>query len=349
MDDERSTVPLTPAGEALRRGLFTRRTDDEFEGVVRRIVLRGARSGRQALAVRIAHRAVSGDCRIRAPGRLGRRGDRRDARRPVDDTDPSVGRGARARVDATHAGQRTGHLRRLRRSCPDRLPGRNRRRRRHQRRRSTPGDPGSHRARAARPRHRGCGGGSRWIRDRPPGGQQRPAGRRHRGRARPSPGDDRHLPAAPRGRPRQRRAAVVRDQPRRNRAVGGGDDLRGRVPTSGRRCARARPPGSASRQRWRSSLPSRPRFRCTPASAVIDSQANRTVDGAIADWDPLVRVVTLDVDDHGGDVTVDLVVSSPSDPVSVWQLARLLRERLGKPVQVELRVQLEQVDRAIAS
>ncbi|HEY5874374.1 MAG TPA: hypothetical protein VIT64_03695, partial [Ilumatobacteraceae bacterium] len=66
-------------------------------------------------------------------------------------------------------------------------------------------------------------------------------------------------------------------------------------------------------------------------------------------WDPLVRVVTLDVDDHGGRVTVDLVVSSPSDPVSVWELARLLRERLGKPVQVELRVQLEQVDRAIAS
>ena len=84
-------------------------------------------------------------------------------------------------------------------------------------------------------------------------------------------------------------------------------------------------------------------------SAVVDSQANRTVDDAIADWDPLVRVVTLDVDDVGGRVTVDLVVSSPSDPVSVWELARLLRERLGKPVQVELRVQLEQVDRAIAS
>ena len=30
MDEERSTVPLTPAGEALRRGLFPRRTDDEF-------------------------------------------------------------------------------------------------------------------------------------------------------------------------------------------------------------------------------------------------------------------------------------------------------------------------------
>lgn len=83
-------------------------------------------------------------------------------------------------------------------------------------------------------------------------------------------------------------------------------------------------------------------------SAIVDSQANRTVTDAIPDWDPLVRVVSLTVDDRDDTVDVDLVVTSPSDPVSVWQLARLLRERLGKPVQVQLRVQLEQVDRAIA-
>jgi hypothetical protein len=35
--------------------------------------------------------------------------------------------------------------------------------------------------------------------------------------------------------------------------------------------------------------------------------------------------------------------------VSVWELARLLRDRLGKPVDVQLRVQLEAVDRAIAT
>jgi hypothetical protein len=35
--------------------------------------------------------------------------------------------------------------------------------------------------------------------------------------------------------------------------------------------------------------------------------------------------------------------------VSVWELARLLREQLGKPVDVELRVAIEQVDRAVAT
>ncbi len=82
--------------------------------------------------------------------------------------------------------------------------------------------------------------------------------------------------------------------------------------------------------------------------AIVDSQANRTVTDAIPDWDPLVRIVSLTVDDRDDTIDVELVVTSPSDPVSVWELARLLRERLGKPVQVQLRVQLEQVDRAIA-
>ena len=79
-----------------------------------------------------------------------------------------------------------------------------------------------------------------------------------------------------------------------------------------------------------------------------DSEANQIVDHAIPDWDPLVRVVSLSVDDVGDTVDIHLVVTSPSDPVSVWELARLLRQRLGKPVQVELRVQPEQVDRAVA-
>jgi uncharacterized hydrophobic protein (TIGR00271 family) len=83
--------------------------------------------------------------------------------------------------------------------------------------------------------------------------------------------------------------------------------------------------------------------------AVEDSRAGRIVDDAIPEWDPLVRVVSLLVDDHDGTVSVDLVVTSPSTPVSVWELAQLLRERLDKPVTVQLRVQLETVDRAIAT
>jgi uncharacterized hydrophobic protein (TIGR00271 family) len=83
-------------------------------------------------------------------------------------------------------------------------------------------------------------------------------------------------------------------------------------------------------------------------SVTADSQANRVVDDTVPDWDPLVRVVSLTVDDVGDTVDIDLVVTSPSDPVSVWELARLLRDRLGKPVEIELRVQPEAVDRAVA-
>ncbi len=81
---------------------------------------------------------------------------------------------------------------------------------------------------------------------------------------------------------------------------------------------------------------------------LADSIAARTVDDAIPAWDPLVRVTSLQVDDRGRDVEVQLVVTSPSDPVSVWELARLLRERLGKPVTVDLRVVVEELDRAVA-
>lgn len=81
---------------------------------------------------------------------------------------------------------------------------------------------------------------------------------------------------------------------------------------------------------------------------LADSVATRTVDDVIPAWDPVVRVTSLRVDDRGGNVKVELAVSSPSDPVSVWELARLLRDRLGKLVTVELRVVLEEVDRAVA-
>jgi uncharacterized hydrophobic protein (TIGR00271 family) len=83
-------------------------------------------------------------------------------------------------------------------------------------------------------------------------------------------------------------------------------------------------------------------------SAIDDSNANQIVDDAIPDWDREVRVVSLDVDDVGDVVKIDLVVTSPSDEVSVWELTRLLRERLGQPVAVELRVQPETVDHAVA-
>ena len=85
------------------------------------------------------------------------------------------------------------------------------------------------------------------------------------------------------------------------------------------------------------------------AQSFADARATRIVTDTIPEWDPLARIVSLSVDDRSDDVDVVLVVTSSRDPVSVWELARLLRERLGKPVNVELRVQLEAVDRAIAT
>lgn len=82
---------------------------------------------------------------------------------------------------------------------------------------------------------------------------------------------------------------------------------------------------------------------------LADARAARTVEREIAEWDPLARVIELSVDDLGDHVEVELVVSSPRDPVGVWELARSLREELGKPVGIELRVQPEEVDRAVAT
>jgi uncharacterized hydrophobic protein (TIGR00271 family) len=81
---------------------------------------------------------------------------------------------------------------------------------------------------------------------------------------------------------------------------------------------------------------------------LADSFATRAVERSIPAWDPLVRVIELTVDDRSDDVVVELVVSSPRAPLSVWDLARRLRDELGKPVRIELRVQPESVDRAIA-
>ena len=83
--------------------------------------------------------------------------------------------------------------------------------------------------------------------------------------------------------------------------------------------------------------------------ALQDSQAARTVNSAVAEWDPLVRVVSLEVQDHPDRVSVTLVVTSTRETLSVWSLAGLLRTRLGKPVEIELHVQLEAVNRAVAS
>ena len=45
--------------------------------------------------------------------------------------------------------------------------------------------------------------------------------------------------------------------------------------------------------------------------AIADTRANQTVNDQIAEWDPLVRVVSLAVDDVGPSVEVELVVTSP--------------------------------------
>ena len=84
-------------------------------------------------------------------------------------------------------------------------------------------------------------------------------------------------------------------------------------------------------------------------SVARDAQATRTVTRAIADWDPDVDIVSVEVDQTEHVVVVDLVVATTRDPLNISELADELRERLGKPVELDIHIQLEKRERAIAT
>lgn len=71
-------------------------------------------------------------------------------------------------------------------------------------------------------------------------------------------------------------------------------------------------------------------------SVIREASLNRSVAGAVVEWDDSVRVVELDAQIHGERADVDLLVSGPNDPRPAWRLAEGIERRFGGPVDLRL-------------
>lgn len=72
-------------------------------------------------------------------------------------------------------------------------------------------------------------------------------------------------------------------------------------------------------------------------STIRDSDLRRAVTESVEKWDDAVRVIEIRADLAGGTAHVELTLSGPNDPRPAWQLAELVRESFGTPVDLELR------------
>jgi uncharacterized hydrophobic protein (TIGR00271 family) len=72
-------------------------------------------------------------------------------------------------------------------------------------------------------------------------------------------------------------------------------------------------------------------------ATIRDSSLRRAVTGSVRTWDASVRVIELRADLADGTAQVELIVSGPNDPRPAWQLAELVRDSFGTPVDLELR------------
>ncbi len=70
-----------------------------------------------------------------------------------------------------------------------------------------------------------------------------------------------------------------------------------------------------------------------------DSRLNLVVSQAVKDWDQSAQVVSLTAQIRAGVAHVDMVVTGPNDPVETWTLAEVIRDRVGRPVEMDLRYQ----------
>lgn len=84
-------------------------------------------------------------------------------------------------------------------------------------------------------------------------------------------------------------------------------------------------------------------------NVIRDNRFAQEVAVAVEDWDPSVRVVTLDATTDGQRATVTIDVTGPRRPEPAWRLAELLSSRRGERVEVNLTFTLEQEDRAVSS
>ncbi|MFT6290229.1 MAG: putative hydrophobic protein (TIGR00271 family) [Ilumatobacter sp.] len=72
-------------------------------------------------------------------------------------------------------------------------------------------------------------------------------------------------------------------------------------------------------------------------TTIRDSSLRRAVTESVEEWDDTVRVVELRADLVDGTAEVELILSGPNVPRPAWQLAELVRDSFGTPVDLELR------------
>lgn len=84
-------------------------------------------------------------------------------------------------------------------------------------------------------------------------------------------------------------------------------------------------------------------------NVIRDNRFEQEVARVVEEWDPSVRVVSLDATTDGERSTVAIDVTGPRRPEPAWRLAELLSSRRGERVTVDLTFTLEQQDRAVSS
>jgi hypothetical protein len=68
--------------------------------------------------------------------------------------------------------------------------------------------------------------------------------------------------------------------------------------------------------------------------AVEEEQLRLAVSEAVADWDPSVRIVDLEVGGGGGHTTIELSLAGPNPLASPNRLATLIGRRHGNPIDL---------------
>ncbi len=82
---------------------------------------------------------------------------------------------------------------------------------------------------------------------------------------------------------------------------------------------------------------------------VEDTRFEEQVSDVVQQWDPSVRIVSLDAQLRGDHATVKLSISGPRQPEPAWRLAELLSDRRDVRVTVEVTFTLTREDTAVAT
>ena len=82
---------------------------------------------------------------------------------------------------------------------------------------------------------------------------------------------------------------------------------------------------------------------------VENTRYEEQVADVIQEWDPSVRIVSLDAQIKGDRATVKATLSGPRTPEPAWRLAEMLSERRGVQTTVDVTFTLATEDRAVAT